>query len=200
MRPFRESRSFEPGVMRGGATGSRSRFGPRGKPVLPRGGSHPGRSSLARVLVMPPQPSLPAVKSRMMDENLFAYGSLMCEDILARVSGLALTGEQGWLSGYARHPVLHETFPGVVCDQVGRVDGILYRGLSPIALQRLDAFEGDFYQRDRVQIDLVGGEHVAAWCYIVRDQYRNLLLPGEWDYQAFLAAGKAPFMTRFLAY
>lgn len=134
-----------------------------------------------------------------MADCCFTYGSLMCPDIMSAVAGLALAGEPGVLAGHARHPVADEDYPGVVADPNGRVDGVLYRGLDAGALARLDRFEGEMYRREAVRVNLVG-ETVTAWCYIVRDAYRDRLLPGEWRFDDFLAEGKARFMARYVGF
>lgn len=136
----------------------------------------------------------------VMEECCFTYGSLMCEDIMAAVTGRAVTGAPAWLDGHARHPVLGEDYPGLVPAPGGRVEGVLYRGLDRDALARLDAFEGEMYARLRVEVNPVGGDGQSAWCYIVRPAHVARLAPGEWDFQSFLAAGKARFMARYVGF
>lgn len=130
----------------------------------------------------------------------FTYGSLMCADIMTRVAGIDLAGTPAGLSGHVRHPVAGEDYPGVVASPGGRVEGVLYRGLDPAALARLDAFEGEMYERLAVSVNPVGGETVMAWCYIFRAPYRHLLQPGDWSFADFLAAGKARFLARYLGF
>ncbi|MFA5080941.1 MAG: gamma-glutamylcyclotransferase family protein [Hydrogenophilaceae bacterium] len=135
-----------------------------------------------------------------MNENCFTYGSLMCADIMSRVSGMALAGEPARLAGHARQPVADEDYPGVVAEPAASVEGILYRGLDGSALARLDVFEGEMYERVQVQVNPIGGGSVAAWCYIFRAPYRHRLLPGEWSFETFLAEGKARFLARYLGF
>lgn len=139
--------------------------------------------------------------SMAMDiDACFTYGSLMCADIMSHVAGQALAGEAASLPGHVRHPVTGEDYPGVVADPAGRVEGILYRGLGEAALARLDAFEGEMYERLAVAVNPVGGETVMAWCYIFRAPYRHLLLPGDWCFEAFLSVGKARFQARYMGF
>ena len=135
-----------------------------------------------------------------MTDACFAYGSLMCADIMSHVAGLPLAGRPARLTGHARHPVAGEDYPGVVADPAGSVAGVLYRGLDEAALARLDAFEGEMYERLAVAVDTADGEIVTAWCYIFRDPYRHLLQPGDWSFEAFLAVGKARFQARYMGY
>lgn len=133
-------------------------------------------------------------------DRCFAYGSLMCADIMAQVAGRALAGEPASLAGHARHPVAGEDYPGLVADPAGRVDGVLYRGLDAAALARLDAFEGEMYERRAVAVELAGGIRVAAWCYVFGDRYRDRLLPGEWRFDHFLAVGRTRFLARYVGF
>jgi gamma-glutamylcyclotransferase (GGCT)/AIG2-like uncharacterized protein YtfP len=135
-----------------------------------------------------------------VNECCFAYGSLICADIMSAVTGQVLHGEPARLDGHVRHPVRGEDYPGVVAQPGGRVDGILYSGLDGAALARLDAFEGDMYERRQVTVNLVGGGQRAAWCYIVAAASEHRLLPGDWDYDAFLAEGKARFLARYVGF
>lgn len=135
-----------------------------------------------------------------MSEYCFTYGSLMCPEIMAEAAGRPCLGEPAELPGHARHPVAGEAYPGVVEAPGSQVAGILYRDLDAAALARLDAFEGEMYERRRVEVNRVGRGRVAAWCYIVRPEFRNRLLPGDWDFEAFLAEGKRRFMADYLGF
>lgn len=130
----------------------------------------------------------------------FTYGSLMCADIMSDVTGLALVGQPARLAGHARHPVRDEDYPGLVPDPASNVVGVLYCNLDAAALRRLDAFEGEMYERLRVPVTLANGAGVEAWCYVVRPGFRARLLPGEWDFEAFLAGGKDRFRARYVGF
>ena len=47
-------------------------------------------------------------------ENLFAYGTLMCEDIMREVSGVRLLQVSGKLKGYSRRGVKGEHYPAFI--------------------------------------------------------------------------------------
>lgn len=132
--------------------------------------------------------------------HCFTYGSLMCADIMARVCGLAVTGEDARLAGYARHPVRGEDYPGLVPDAAGEVHGLLYRDLPASAWPRLDAFEGEMYARLPVRVESAAGMVHKAWAYVFIPEYRHLLQPGEWDFARFLASGRARFESRYLGF
>jgi gamma-glutamylcyclotransferase (GGCT)/AIG2-like uncharacterized protein YtfP len=135
-----------------------------------------------------------------MSEHCFTYGSLMCEDIMAWVSGAVLAAVPALLPEHARHPVRGEAYPGMVAAAGRAVSGRLYRDLPVEAWPRLDAFEGPTYVRRRVTVQPSGGNPVEAWTYLFRPEHGHLLLPGDWDFQRFLAEGKARFTRDYLGF
>ncbi|MFM8928779.1 MAG: gamma-glutamylcyclotransferase family protein [Betaproteobacteria bacterium] len=148
----------------------------------------------------------------------FAYGSLMWPDIMTRVCGRevsALQHTQAWLHGHARHPVRGQDYPGLVPQSGAQaLQGVLYTGLTPQDFQRLDAFEGQEYERVPVEVVL---EHPATtdglapagaapaarqktWVYRYRPEFEHRLEPGDWSPQAFEAQGKARFCARYVGF
>ena len=132
--------------------------------------------------------------------NCFTYGSLMYADIIARVLGRALAGEPAKLDGYRRQAVLGETYPGLRADAAAHTSGILYRGLAQAMLERLDRFEGEYYQRIEVEVRTDAGTATFAFVYLFRSEFAHLLAPHDWDEQAFLNAGKSVFAERYLGF
>ncbi len=135
-----------------------------------------------------------------MSVQCFTYGTLMCADIMSAVSGRSVTGEQATLDGFARHAVRDEDYPGIRPDADASVKGVLYRDIDTAALARLDAFEGEQYRRETVEVTLADGSRIRADTYVIKPEHAALLLPVDWDFDAFLAAGKARFQSRYLGF
>jgi len=135
-----------------------------------------------------------------MSSRCFTYGSLMCADIMAAVCGFTPEVSAAVLPGYARHAVRDEDYPAIVAESSRQVAGRLYAGINASAWERLDSFEGNQYQRQLVQLRLDDGRSIDAWTYVFRPQYRSLLLPGDWDFDAFLREGKQRFEARYLGF
>jgi len=133
-------------------------------------------------------------------ENLFAYGTLMCEDIMAEVSGCRLSHMPGTLSGYSRRPVRKEHYPAIVKEDKGRVRGVIYQNVPESAWDRLDRFEGEMYARRRVQMELTDGATLQAEAYVIQPAYAHLLEACEWNFDDFLRNGKARFMKNYKGY
>lgn len=133
-------------------------------------------------------------------ENLFAYGTLMSEEIMDDVAGCRLPHLPGILRGYSRRSVKGELYPALVPDAAGRVEGVLYRGVPASAWERLDRFEGEMYARQLVQIRLPDGSTVTAATYVVQAQFSDQLEQREWDFADFLRNGKSIFQRHYKGY
>ena len=100
------------------------------------------------------------------------------------------------LQGFVRKQVRGETYPVITPGALEAcVEGVLYLEISPADLARLDRFEGDFYARSSVSVTTDAGVSVTAFAYILKEEYRHILSPDEWDAEAFARQG----IRRFLA-
>ena len=133
-------------------------------------------------------------------KNFFAYGTLMCDEIMAEVSGLRPHRVPATLSGYRRLQVKGQPYPAVVPNTDCSVDGIAYQNMRPSAWDRLDRFEGEMYSREVVQVRLSDGSAVLAATYVLRPQFRGCLDKAEWDFATFLREGKGRFRRSYKGY
>lgn len=135
--------------------------------------------------------------------HAFTYGTLMWPDIMARVCGPAAPADApraATLAGHARHPVRGEDYPGMIPAEGGTVVGRLYLDLPEEAWARLDAFEGDAYERREVLVTLPGGQWMTAWTYVFRADVADRLDAGDWDEGRFAREGKARFAARYAGF
>ncbi len=108
----------------------------------------------------------------------------------------SLTIRPAILHGFCRHRVKHVSYPAIIESAGDSVRGTLVTGLSNVAIERLDRFEGDQYYRGTVKVKVLthagddvghgnveGGEVEAEtyiWCEDPNDlDYR------EWDFAEF---------------
>jgi gamma-glutamylcyclotransferase (GGCT)/AIG2-like uncharacterized protein YtfP len=132
--------------------------------------------------------------------HAFTYGSLMWADIMARVCGREFAAEPATLAGHRRHPVRGQDYPGLRAAPDGSVAGRLYLDVDAAAWARLDAFEGDEYERVDVRVALADGRTLPAQVYRFRDAHIDRLLPGEWDVDTFAREGHARFIARYVGF
>lgn len=135
-----------------------------------------------------------------MTRHCFTYGSLMWADIMARVCGREFASEPASLADHRRHPVRGQDYPGLRAAPGGLVPGRLYRDVDEAAWARLDAFEGDEYERADVVVVLADGRALPAQVYRFRAEFAGRLLPGDWDAEAFAREGRARFIARYAGF
>lgn len=131
--------------------------------------------------------------------NLFTYGSLMCSDIMDHVAGCQAESVSAVLKNFKRSKIRGEEYPGIVAHPGAEVEGVLYRGLSPQAMERLDSFEGAQYLRQEVQLQTEAGSCLAM-AYVIKPEYSHLLTDETWSYADFLAVGKARFLEAYVGF
>ena len=132
--------------------------------------------------------------------HCFTYGSLMWADIMARVCGHEFPSEPASLADHRRHPVRGQDYPGLRTAPGGEVPGRLYLDVTDEAWARLDAFEGDEYERADVVVALADGRTLPAQVYRFRTEVADRLLPGDWDVEAFAREGRQRFMARYVGF
>lgn len=126
--------------------------------------------------------------------HLFAYGTLMCEEIMEAVSGYRLSGVSGILDGYRRRALKGELYPAMIMQPGEEVRGMVYRDLPGPAWAPLDRYEGEMYCRKRVAIRLANGAVLESWAYVLRSDYLEYLDVSDWSFRDFLREGKALYL------
>jgi gamma-glutamylcyclotransferase (GGCT)/AIG2-like uncharacterized protein YtfP len=121
-----------------------------------------------------------------MAATMFAYGTLLIPEIIARVIGRVPPSNEARLFGYRRVKVRGEVFPAVFVDPAAEVSGRIYRGIDPQELELLDDYEGDLYRRDAVGV-LVDGQLEATECYVLGPGREQHLSSEAWDLECFIA-------------
>ena len=124
----------------------------------------------------------------MTGTHLFAYGTLMSEVVLRKVTGETFPPTPGTLSGFARYAIRGEVYPGLIEEEQGQVEGVVYLGLSTAAWNLLDRFEGAMYQKIGVLVRC-GNEQVSAATYLLKPEYHSVLDNKTWNFDAFMSSG-----------
>lgn len=125
--------------------------------------------------------------------DLFTYGTLMSPEIMLKVAGCRLPSVRVILSGYQRYLVRDEVYPGIVEALAGEVDGMLYLDVPGEAIERLDVFEGEMYERRVVQVRDEDGAAREAMAYVFRPQYHQHLTSRPWNFSEFILSGRKQF-------
>ncbi len=132
--------------------------------------------------------------------DLFAYGTLMCDDIMRTVAGCSPSHTHAVLQNYRRHTVKGELYPALVSHKGSLVQGVVYHDIPDTAWRRLDRFEGEMYERCLVNVVLADGRNETVYTYVTRPEFEGRLDSTEWDFEAFLRSGKNSFETTYPGY
>lgn len=115
----------------------------------------------------------------------FAYGSLIFREVMTSVTGRHFESVTASLDGYARYLVQDTTYPGLIESTPDSVQGALYADLDADAYRLLDRFEGEYYERRRVQVTAKLGSMFDAETYVFRQEHQHLLTREPWDGDVF---------------
>ena len=117
--------------------------------------------------------------------NIFAYGTLMIPEVMYAVTTREFLFKNAMLRGYARFTVKGESYPGIIPVTDAATKGIIYFDVDKLSLARLDAFEGDMYQRTPVRVEMEKDEILNAETYVIKPEYRGYLSSKEWNVKEF---------------
>ena len=116
--------------------------------------------------------------------SVFSYGSLALAEVWTLVAGRLHPSEPALLAGYRRRLLHGAPYPGIVTAPAEEVEGVLWHGVEPEVLARLDGFEGDLYER--IAVEVQAGEHrIEAEAYVIRAANRARLSPEPWSEARF---------------
>jgi gamma-glutamylcyclotransferase (GGCT)/AIG2-like uncharacterized protein YtfP len=136
----------------------------------------------------------------MEKSALFCYGTLQSPLVMKAVTGQSFSGQEATLHNWARFRVRSSEYPGIIPQQDSVVSGKLYWGLEEKAMGKLDAFEGDKYERVLVQVAMADGSFEEAYTYAIKEDCRNMLSSDPWDFDRFLQNGLEKFINWFVEY
>ncbi len=130
--------------------------------------------------------------------SIFTYGSLMYDSVWQRVVNHRYEMQNGQLKGYIRRSVIDEEYPVIIKGQhTDFVTGVLYESVDDVAVARLDKFEGAYYSREQVSVLLAGGKCIQSEVYVLKDEYRHIMLDKAWDQTQFEAEGIHAFLRAY---
>ena len=153
--------------------------------------------------------------------SLFVYGTLMAPQVMEALLGRLPSNRHAVLSGHIRHPVRGQAFPGMIpasnpassatkttAAATTTTQGILYIGLTPSEMKRLDWFEDVDYTRRQVVVSILESSTAdaasssssqvqeVADTYIWTNPLSELDLTQEWSFQKFCRENLASYLLR----
>ena len=124
--------------------------------------------------------------------HIFTYGSLMFEEVWNQLVSGKYSHAPALLEGYARRCVKQEEYP-VIFEANESVKGVLYYDVEPCDIEKLDAFEGEYYERKSVFLN----NCVDAQVYVLKKEYFEIIEEKPWDEEAFKNEGIKRFCENY---
>ena len=100
----------------------------------------------------------------MVGTSLFAYGTLLSDDLVRRLTGRVFPRRPATLQDFERIECPGD-YPYITPKPGGRVEGSLLDGLDAASLEKLDAYEGAGYLRTPVEV-VASGVRVGCESYV----------------------------------
>lgn len=128
-------------------------------------------------------------------DTLFAYGTLLDPAVWRAVAGEERPSRPATLPGHLVRRVRGADFPGVIPgDPEDVVPGRIFSGLPPGQISRLDAYEGELYERREVTLLDDGGDPVRSQAYLIADRFRSRLSEEPWTWEWFAERARERYL------
>jgi gamma-glutamylcyclotransferase (GGCT)/AIG2-like uncharacterized protein YtfP len=124
-------------------------------------------------------------KTEGMKAALFTYGSLEITELVRALTGRRFQSQAAVLEGFSRSMLKERPYPAIRRALAASVRGRLYLDVDQNSLRLVDLFEAREYERCEVQVTLPSAGRVVAWAYVLRPEFRHLLIPKRWDQHRF---------------
>jgi len=129
--------------------------------------------------------------------KIFTYGTLMISDVMYAVTAREFRFKNAILRGYARFTVKGESYPGIIPASDAVTEGVVYFDVDESSLERLDAFEGDLYQRIPILVENKGKGMISAEAYVIKPQFSGYLSSKEWNAKEFVQKHLKAFLETY---
>lgn len=121
-----------------------------------------------------------------MGQNLFTYGTLMVPELFVKLTNKPYPTCKAVLKDFARYKVNGKSYPGIIPEKGGAVEGMVYLEVTSGDLIKLDRFEGEMYSAEEVIVKTETGTVMKALVYVVKPNYKDQLSREEWSMTAFV--------------
>ncbi len=136
-----------------------------------------------------------------MIKPLFAFGTLLDLDVLQHVCAEPMHDvylQPAVLPGFIQRYVSQELFPALVQDNSKQAHGAIIHGLNEIMLQRIKAYEGDFYY-ELTDINVLVDGGVEQTCQYFKALGSVDMTDKTWELSEWQAAHKTQWMQMLQA-
>jgi gamma-glutamylcyclotransferase (GGCT)/AIG2-like uncharacterized protein YtfP len=117
----------------------------------------------------------------MTPVTLFAYGTLRHPAVITYVLGREPEREEVEVEGFVRYRIRNADYPGILPQRGSRIDGTLFRDITPEEWERLDEYESDLYLRQTVTVLHPEGGTSIAFAYVLPPEHESICTEEPWD-------------------
>jgi gamma-glutamylcyclotransferase (GGCT)/AIG2-like uncharacterized protein YtfP len=128
--------------------------------------------------------------------HLFVYGTLQHAHVWRSVVRGEYTSRQAILEGFMASELKGAVYPGLIKKEGEITPGMVYFDISREDILRLDAFEGNNYERVEVYPMLNNNESVITHAYMYKGS-KNMLVNVPWSYEQYLKFGHEKFLAGY---
>ena len=133
--------------------------------------------------------------------HIFTYGSLMFDQIWRRVVAGDYQKTTAVLKGYDRKRVRGESYPVIYPSAIhSQVPGIVYFNVSAADLEKLDIFEGEYYDRKNALVATHEGKKISAAVYVLREEFYPIISFEDWDAAHFEKVDMQRFIDSYIGF
>jgi gamma-glutamylcyclotransferase (GGCT)/AIG2-like uncharacterized protein YtfP len=130
--------------------------------------------------------------------NLFVYGSLMSDAVWRNVARTVCPAIPATARGWEVRAIRAVSYPGLIPAAPDSIaSGLVRTNVPADALERLDAFEGSFYDRITLKVQTSDGVTFPADAWIVAPRGRHEVLSTPWDAHRFFSEQLRDFVAQF---
>jgi gamma-glutamylcyclotransferase (GGCT)/AIG2-like uncharacterized protein YtfP len=142
---------------------------------------------------------------RTSTTTLFAYGTLLLDEVVHALTDRTFRTLPARLHGYRRHTIIRhgnemcEAYPAIQPSPVGIVVGRLLLEVDEHSLKLIECFESDppDYERTPVEVQIDGGAKTQAITYVAHPSL-SACLKGEWYLEVFARNHLQDYLTRVI--
>lgn len=116
---------------------------------------------------------------------LFTYGTLQFPSLMLAITSNRFRSESAQLDGYASYLVCGKSYPALLPDTTASTPGIIYHHIDRRSLRRLDAYEGNNYQKNQLPVTLQSGKKITALVYTAHPSFYHRVSQQYWDINQF---------------
>lgn len=130
--------------------------------------------------------------------NIFAYGTLMIQEVFTIVTGREHAQLPARVYGFARYSFRDRVYPAMVAAaSVDFVDGVIYARLPKESIEALTAFEDSRYRKITVDAELKdNGRKIKAAAFVLPGDCASLIRKTEWSLTGFRKKNLDTYLDR----